>query len=306
MATAGSVLGVIRAARPALRSPHDAVAFAVHAAFLSVGYSLTAAGSRAASSPPEGRENVEVGIEGWNDIDGVYAFQYSGAGQDGLCKSVLVKCVPVGDSLMLDAAPDDGGDKEPLHLEIKASDYVATLKGDNYGQVYQNLNELIERINSSLLSKNSAPTKTQSLNTSRGRKEVKAFDEDDFEVEGLGPLGPRIDEQPPFTPEVVYPPVPPIGGSDLLPGPGAGVFPNRFDPGFEGLLVGPNDPRWGVGVGYDATAGFAEGGRGIPPGARFDPFGPPAVPGFEPSRFTRDRRPPGRGVHPDLEHFQPF
>ncbi|KAI3742199.1 hypothetical protein L1987_59879 [Smallanthus sonchifolius] len=43
--------------------------------------------------------------------------------------------------------------------------------------------------------------------------------------------------------------------------------------------------------------------RGVPPGARFDPFGPPDVPGFEPNRFTRNpHRPPG-GTHPDLEHF---
>lgn len=27
--------------------------------------------------------------------------------------------------------------------------------------------------------------------------------------------------------------------------------------------------------------------RGVPPGARFDPYGPPGVPGFEPQRFTR-------------------
>jgi len=27
--------------------------------------------------------------------------------------------------------------------------------------------------------------------------------------------------------------------------------------------------------------------RGVPPGARFDPYGPPGVPGFEPNRFAR-------------------
>lgn len=27
--------------------------------------------------------------------------------------------------------------------------------------------------------------------------------------------------------------------------------------------------------------------RGIPPGARYDPIGPPDVPGFEPGRFIR-------------------
>ena len=27
--------------------------------------------------------------------------------------------------------------------------------------------------------------------------------------------------------------------------------------------------------------------RGVPQGARFDPYGPPGVPGFEPNRFAR-------------------
>jgi hypothetical protein len=27
--------------------------------------------------------------------------------------------------------------------------------------------------------------------------------------------------------------------------------------------------------------------RGVPPGARFDPYGPPGIPGFEPNRFAR-------------------
>ncbi|CAI5532530.1 unnamed protein product [Closterium sp. Naga37s-1] len=41
--------------------------------------------------------------------------------------------------------------------------------------------------------------------------------------------------------------------------------------------------------------------------ARFDPFGPPGTPGFEPGRFgdgrPRPRGPPGGGVHPDMQHF---
>ncbi|KAL5972864.1 hypothetical protein ACLOJK_039670 [Asimina triloba] len=112
-----------------------------------------------------------------------------------------------------------------------------------------------------------------------------------------------------------YPPVHPTGIDDLLPGPAAGVYPSRggFGPGggmllgiylFERcLFVGPNDPRWG---GIGGQPGFP-GGRlppGVPPGSRFDPFGPPGVPGFEPGRFIRDPRRPGGGTHhPDLEHF---
>lgn len=303
MATEGGVLGVIRASRPVLRSPADRVAYAVHAVFLSAGYSLTATGSRVSPDLPAGDDdNAEVGIEGWNDMDGAYAFQYSGVGQAGLCKSALVKCVAMGDMLMVDAAPaDDKGDKEPLHLEISISDYITTSEGTNYGQLYKKLNELVEKVNSCLLSKLSAPKESPS-NTGKGKDlRDRAGDESTTHV------GVLVDEPPPSMHGLRYPPIPAFGSSDLLPGPGAGVFPSRVDPGVGGMLLGPNDPRWGVDVGYGRTAGFPEGGRGmIPPGARFDPFGPPGVPGFEPDRFTRIRRPPGGGTNPDLEHFQPF
>ena len=44
--------------------------------------------------------------------------------------------------------------------------------------------------------------------------------------------------------------------------------------------------------------------RGVPPGARFDPYGPPGVPGFEPNKFARNPRRPGYDAHPDLQHFR--
>nr|CAB3454581.1 unnamed protein product [Digitaria exilis] len=70
---------------------------------------------------------------------------------------------------------------------------------------------------------------------------------------------------------LIYPPIAPLGSDDLFPGPGAGFYPHRS----------------------------------IPPGGRYDPIGPPGVPGFEPSSFVRrPRRPPGGSTHPDLEFFQ--
>ncbi|KAI4365101.1 hypothetical protein MLD38_021120 [Melastoma candidum] len=93
-----------------------------------------------------------------------------------------------------------------------------------------------------------------------------------------------------------------LGGSDLFPGPGAGMFPSRG--GFVGggsMLLGPNDPSWFGGL---REPGFPGGQPAVPPGARFDPFGPPDVPGFEPGLFVRNPRRPGGNAHPDLEHFR--
>ncbi|XP_018507908.2 probable proteasome inhibitor isoform X3 [Pyrus x bretschneideri] len=120
-----------------------------------------------------------------------------------------------------------------------------------------------------------------------------------------GPSGFHTRPSAPYTDPsgIVYPPVMPYGGSDVLPGPGAGVYPSRGD-GSGSMLVGPHDPRWFGGVGDPGFSFDPSRPAGVPPGARFDPYGPPGVPGFEPNRFARNpRRPPGGGTHPDLEHF---
>lgn len=146
MATEQGLMAVIRASRPTFRGPHDKLAFTLHAAFLSAGYSLIAAGTSAFSddaltSPSTGNYHVlhtsifsyfhleiklmffscffwcldEVGIEGWNEYEDNYAFVYSNP--DKGFKKILVKCLSMNDSLLVDAFKD--GDSEPLHLEIK-------------------------------------------------------------------------------------------------------------------------------------------------------------------------------------------
>ncbi|EPS59826.1 hypothetical protein M569_14980, partial [Genlisea aurea] len=107
----------------------------------------------------------------------------------------------------------------------------------------------------------------------------------------------------------IIPAVPDSGWSDLNPGPGAGMYPSRSRPcrgglGEGSMLVGPGDPRFFGGRSGDIGPGGLPTGV-VPPGARFDPYGPPGVPGFEPNRFARNPRRPGGGggTHPDLQHF---
>jgi len=87
---------------------------------------------------------------------------------------------------------------------------------------------------------------------------------------------------------------PSIGGDDLMPSfggavpggmfGGGGGFGGAFGPG-GGSLVGPEHPLFGGGGGvggYPGVPGYGGPGRGglppgVPPGARFDPFGPPGV-----------------------------
>jgi len=316
MATDGAVLGVIRASRPSFRNSHDRVTFAIHASFLAAGYSLTSTGSQAASLSAPFPGNEEVGIEGWNEMDDAYAFCYTRS-HDGVTKSVIVKALIMGDMVVVDAVPTGESDAkdnpEPYNLEINVYDYTTeSATSKNYAEHYKNLPALVEKINSSILSKlESSPkagntsTSTRSKKASSGGQEATQ-DQPEIGFTGLHPSYSSGNQ--PDSSGLVYPPVPPIGVSDLFPGPGAGIYPHRGDAGIGGgMLLGPNDPRWRIGTDGVGGPQIPGGLRGVPPGARFDPFGPPGVPGFEPNRFVRDpRRPPGRGTHPDLEHFSPF
>lgn len=159
MATENSVMAVIRASRPSFRNPHDKVAFAIHASFLAAGYVLRATGApafseTALSSSPSGNLSLnfvffffsgvfllpppplppkflscliwsgflecvdEVGIEGWNETDDAYAFVYSKE-EKGAKKLMLVKCLVMGDSLIVDALGDGDGEKKPVNFQIK-------------------------------------------------------------------------------------------------------------------------------------------------------------------------------------------
>ncbi|KAK9677031.1 hypothetical protein RND81_11G117400 [Saponaria officinalis] len=288
MATEKSVMAVIRASRPSFRNGHDKVAFVVHASFLAAGFVLTATGPPAfADNPPS---TDEVGIEGWNEVEDEYAFVYVNPEKDK--KKVLVKCLVMGDKLMVDVLSDDAS--EPVHLDINVDECVAETGGSDYNAQYKNLGKLVCSLESDVLSRldggpdGSHVSGPSSLHASEGRNII---------IDRPGSL-----QDPPA--RYVVPPVNPIGGSDLFPSGGAGIYPSRGGFGGGSMLVGPEDPRWfGGGGAFSDIPGGPGGLGGVPPGARFDPYGPPGVPGFEPGRFGRfpRGRTPGGGTHPDLQ-----
>ncbi|KAK9123832.1 hypothetical protein Sjap_013434 [Stephania japonica] len=292
MAIENSAMAVIKASRPSFRNAHDKIAFAAHAAFLASGYTLVATGppafaEHALSSPP----SDEVGIEGWNEFDDSYGFVY--VKKDGsLSFTVLVKCLAMGDHLVIDALCSRDQDKEPISVDIKASDFDGGNESGNYADQYKDFGKLVKELNSGILGKierepttGSAAPAAPSRSGTNERAEQTEFNPHDFE---------------PYLPGFREPPILPSHHDDLLPGPGAGIYP-RISPDIGGpMLIGPNDPRWFRPAGEQP--GFPDFSLGVPPGARYDPVGPPDVPGFGPGRFARNpRRPPGN--HPDLEPF---
>lgn len=286
-----SVTAVIRASRPSFRNNADKIAFATHASFLAAGYVLTTTGPPAFSDTAfYSSSNDEVGIEHWNDSDNEYAFVYSNPEKGG--KKALVKCLVINDKLLIDALVD--GPSDPVHLEIDVGEFAGENGGANYSAQFKNLDKLVQKLDAEILSKLDGSSSKPSSSSNRPSIETRDGSRNETGVRVIEPTGPLIHPS-----GIVYPPVNPIGGSDLFPGPGAGMYPTRGGFGSDGsMLLGPNDPRW-----FGGEHNFTDGALGVPPGARFDPYGPPGVPGFEPNRFARNPRRPGRGTHPDLEHF---
>ncbi|CAA0386249.1 unnamed protein product [Arabidopsis thaliana] len=295
MANSQTVMAMIRLARPPFRNNHDKVAFAIHSSFVASGYILTATGRPAfADEALSSSSQNDVGIEGWNEFEGEYAFVYANPKKGS--KKILVKCLAMDDKLLVDAIADGGAD--PAHLEIKVGDYAEESNEGDYSAQFKNLDKLVTDLQSEIIDKldgKPKPVASRAQSSSETNEEPRYYDDTP------NPLGPQIHPS-----GVVVPPIPGNGGySDLFPGPGAGMYPGRGGFGDGSMLVGPTDPRFfPFGDGSDRPGFMGPPHPGMPPpGARFDPYGPPGVPGFEPGRFTRQPpRGPGGG-HPDLEHF---
>lgn len=283
---------VIRSSRPQFRNNRDKIAFVVHASFIASGYKLVATGRPAfaedalSSSPSQG----EVGIEGWNEFE-EYAFVYAKKGS----KKILVKCLAIDDKLLVDAVAE-GGKGEPAHLEIDVGNYVAESREEgDYDAEFKNLGKLVTDLQNQILYKVAEGLKPVPPPRTQSSSETNEERESGYYVRRPVPLGPQIHPS-----GVVVPPIPGPGYSDLIPGPGAGVYPVRGGFGDGSMLVGPNDPRMFPGVGDHQPGFMGPPQPGVPPpGARYDPIGP----GFEPGRLGRQpQRRPG-DIHPDLEHF---
>ncbi|KAK9931421.1 hypothetical protein M0R45_018696 [Rubus argutus] len=232
-----------RAARPTFRNNNDKVAFAVHASFLASGYELIATGPPAFSdSALSSSSTDEVGIDRWNELDDEYAFIYTNS-ENGSKKKLLVKCLVMNDKLLVDALAD-GMTSESVHLEINVGDYVGE-NSSNYSSQFKNLETLVKSLDTQVLSKLDGSSKASSSTNNNALSSERS--ERSKSEPGTGPSYPHPSR-------IVYPLVNPIGDSDCFLGPGAGMFPTRFDDSGTKRRGSNGDWKGWRGHGFFATA----------------------------------------------------
>ncbi|XP_037450575.1 probable proteasome inhibitor [Triticum dicoccoides] len=319
MVTAEAAMAVVRAACPFFRGAHDGLAFAANAAFLADGYSLCAVGRSALFDPlPAGEE---VGIEGWNSMDNCYAFLYSKDEEEGKKKCIFMKCVVIADFLAIDAMDLEAQHEEPFHVQINVKDFFSEVQTRNYKDLYKNFTDFINILNLSLLAelngKDAAAAQNPNAESSSsmnsygnvmwGKPTTMTTEQTSseyalWENPSTRTAGYECKLFYVLCYSLIYPPVVLFGHDDTFPAPGAGFYPHSGETGGT-MHVGPNDPCF-----FPSTPSTPFGDPGyvqsVPPGGRYDPIGPPDVPGFEPSRFVRRSRHSGGSTHPDLEFSQ--
>ncbi|KAG7310426.1 hypothetical protein JYU34_003203 [Plutella xylostella] len=223
-------------------------------------------------------DKSEVLPTGWNDNDN-YTLRYV---LDG--KLYILHGLITNGNLIVNLMRSE--DLAVSNLAVNIEDTVKAMSG-SIDKMIPNHKELMFNIKRDLIgSITDRPTATVETQTSRNENNRRPPD-DPLRV----PPRPGLRPESPTRPDLWHmPEVNPynVGRSDLDPfaaGPGIG--------GGGGMLFNPFGPRRdpenpGLGI----PGGLPRGA--VPPGARFDPFGPPGAPPI------RGRRPP-----PDADHFPP-
>ncbi|XP_044405492.1 probable proteasome inhibitor [Triticum aestivum] len=301
MVTAEATMAVVRAARPVFISAHDGIAFAANAAFLADGYSLCTAGPAALMDRLPADE-VEVGFEGWNSMYNCYAFLYSKE-EEGKKKCILMECLRIADFLAINARDLEARHKKPCNVHINVKDFFSEEQTRKYKDLYKNFPDFINILNLSLFAelngKDAAAAQNPNVESSSSINSSEYVLWENRSIRMIEPAGSEnvLWETPSI--RLIYPPVVPVGHDDTFPVPDVGFYPHSGGTGGS-MHVGPNDPRF---FPTNPSTPFGDLGS-VPPGGRYDPIGPPDVPGFEPSRFVRHSSPSGGSTHPDLEFFQ--
>lgn len=282
--------------KPEVKSKWEALFIFLHAVLQLNGFKLVGLGEQ-----DNLVQDKQLPTE-WNSPDS-FAFRYRHS-QSSMV--FLVKGIRMGNLLLVHALAVE--QNQILNLELNTTEFIANETFQNLSNLYKNGDKLIQEISQKIVL-NLVPTVEHLRAASREQSQQPQRqppqpqpNHPDFPDDPLR-VGPPRYPRPGF-----YPPAPGgIGGDDLDPFSGVGgmgVFPTPYPIGGRrggGGLVGPGHPMFGPGV-LDPYArgggGFGGPGRGTypPPGARFDPFGPP---GFRSGPDNDHERPPRNSGYDD-------
>eukprot|EP01027_Heterolobosea_sp_BB2_P027142 GEZU01042378.1.p1 GENE.GEZU01042378.1~~GEZU01042378.1.p1 ORF type:complete len:372 (-),score=29.17 GEZU01042378.1:212-1246(-) len=314
-----------------IRNDHDAVVIALHCIMLQDGFRCVGVGEQ---GPPIELERTRM-APGWNASTEAYSFRYK---HHQSSMMFLVKALTLGDTLLVHAMPIET--KKTFSIEFDISKYVNPGRFANLDEFFKDLNGLytlfLQGICRKLVPKEGYEVPQQQQQTSAQQNRPPQ------EQPRTQPQRPYIPPQRPYHDDPLR--IGPvyggggfggfgIGDQDLYPAgiPGLGPRAPGLPGAGGGMYVGPRHPGFGPGVNdpfYGGNTGGTMPGMpprfggptlppgAVPPGARFDPFGPPGVgptptPGPLPQRpqgppgGAPQPRPPNGRASPDRDEFLP-
>jgi len=276
-----SIKQIFAQEKPQLRNGFDGVILVLHAVMKNLGFTLISCGDSGLG------DSGNVGAfapEGWNGSSDSYSFKYK---HPRGSKTFVIRNLVMGETLLVNGL---AGEEKNIHtFDLILSDYIQEgVALDDYDHLFKNLDRLISNFLNNIVYK-MAPdmggTRTQA--PTRERPTYDPYN-DPLRVPNSGrqPGRSPLMEGGPFNPQPFG-----IGNRDMNP------F-GFTTPGQEGNLMGPGHPGFGPQVTDPYGAGHPFGGR-PPPGARYDPFGPPrrGNPFGEPDN---DDVPPPGGANYDM------
>ncbi|NXO01006.1 PSMF1 inhibitor, partial [Rhinopomastus cyanomelas] len=238
-------------ALPAVSRPQESLLCAIHWQLVRYGYRCLGAGDQAG---PEERKSELLPV-GWEANKEVYTLRYKSTDD---AHELLLKAIMVEDSMILNVM--DRSSQKVADVTLTVTDYINPEHLDDFHKVYKNMEELRTRIDSGIIAPLGAPTEKAKKEPEVEKKDPDLLqDSDPHRVPPRQPLGTRAPSWPsPVNPFAA-------GGADLDPlgGRSGGMIVDPLRSGFPQPGI---DPSSGI-------PGHLPPGA-VPPGARFDPFGP--------------------------------
>ncbi|KAL4217689.1 Proteasome inhibitor PI31 subunit [Mactra antiquata] len=272
MASAGTEL-LFNSIKTQINSPQDSIICVLHWQIISSGYKCVGTGEENDGAC----EETEMLPEGWNVSPDLFILQYTNTAAK---KTFIFKVITVDGMLLVHFWEKDHADKVAT-MNIRITDF-ATEDYTSYKKAVKNITDLCKSFKKEILNEMVPSSPKAGTSKPRNVTEDKDRDHDPLRVPNTGSRRPRP------TPEWNDPDDPfSIGRGDLDPlhgGMGGGML---YDP-----MRGGRGPRFGM----DPSAGLPSRlpPGAVPPGARFDPFGPPGThPGQRPGPDPDHMRPPG-------------